>query len=65
MIPQTSREIIEEILTEKEYSVELIAKEIQVSRRSIQRIYKGEKPSYKISMRLIRLYIKVKLSDTS
>lgn len=64
MIPQTSREIIEEILLEKEYSIELIAKEVQVSKRSIQRIAKGEKPCYKVSMRLIRLYVRVKLGDS-
>ncbi len=63
MIPQTSREIIQEILAEDEYTVESIAKELQVSKRSIQRISKGENPSRKIVVGLIRLYLQIKFAD--
>jgi predicted transcriptional regulator len=58
MIPIKSDELMDKIMKENNFNVATMAVKLGVSRRSIHRL-SGEKPSGKVVVALIRLYLQL------
>lgn len=59
MIPIKSSDLIDKIMKEYDFNVAAMAVKLGVSRRSIHRLLNGEKPSGKMVVALIRLYLQL------
>lgn len=64
MIPLRTNELLDKIMNEHGFSIETIARRMNVSRRSIYRVINGEKPSGKLVVALIRLYLQLNTDQT-
>jgi DNA-binding XRE family transcriptional regulator len=59
VIPLRTNELLDMIMNEHGFSIETIARRMNVSRRSIYRVLNGEKPSGKLVVALIRLHLQL------
>jgi DNA-binding transcriptional regulator LsrR (DeoR family) len=57
MIPSKSSDLLIKIMKENDFTVPMVAQKLGVSRRSIHRLLKGGKPSGKLVVSLIALYL--------
>ena len=59
MMPYTSKEMIESIIQDGKYSIDDIAKMTGVCVKSIQRIARGDTSSGKLTLALMKVYIRI------
>lgn len=59
MIPLKSSDLLSKMMKENDLNVEMMAQKLGVSRRSVHRLLKGEKPSGKLVVALISLYLRL------
>jgi plasmid maintenance system antidote protein VapI len=65
MIPLKSSDLLIKIMNENDFDASVVAKKLGVSRRSIHRLLKGEKPSGKLVVSLIALYLHLNAQEES